>query len=88
MLLEQLPIANRVLGEDHEVTLSMQRNVVINLLNDPESTKDDASQAERTARSALTVVRRVFGAKHPQTRVMESWLRHAQNKLETFGDDP
>ena len=84
MILEQLPIANRVLGTDHRITISLQRNVVIGLLEDDNSTREDALQAERMANDTLSRLRRVYGAQHPDTITMEAWSRRVHKKLEQF----
>ena len=84
MLREQLPIATRVLGKDHDVTLSLQRNVVIGLLRDEKSTRQETLQAEKLAKDMLVRLRRVYGAQHPLTRNMEAWLIQVNNKLATY----
>ena len=85
MILEQLPIANRVLGKDHQMTLAFQRNIVIGLLRDEKSTREDALQAEKIVKDMLVRLRRVYGPTHPDTRLMEEhWLCQAQEKLATY----
>ena len=71
---KMMPVARRVLGEDHELMLQMRWHYAETLFRDPSATLDDLHEAmsmlEETARTA----RRVFGGAHPTTVGMgRSW---------------
>ena len=76
-----LPVARRVLGESHEMTLGMRTNYAMAFSADPAATLDDLREAltilEETARTA----RRVFGGAHPSTRNIEGGLRQARARF-------
>ncbi|CAH0373301.1 unnamed protein product [Pelagomonas calceolata] len=76
-----LPVARRVLGESHEMTLGMRTNYAMAFCADPAATLDDLREAltilEETARTA----RRVFGGAHPSTRNIEGGLRQARARF-------
>ena len=76
-----LPVARRVLGESHEMTLGMRTNYAMAFCADPAATLDDLREAltilEETARTA----RRVLGGAHPMTGAVESKMRDARAAL-------
>ena len=71
-----MPVARRVLGTEHEITLSLREDLSRAIL-DGDSTANEKRQALRTLEDTVAVMRRVLGPAHPDT-----W--HAQRKLEAY----
>ena len=75
---KSIPVARRVLGEGHELTLGMRRNYAQTLCTDPSATLDDLREAVATLEDAEPIARRVLGGAHPITVGIERNLRTAQ----------
>ena len=82
LLRKTLPIARRVLGEDHHLTLRMRFNYARALHQDPAATLDDRRESVTTLEDAERTARRLLGGTHPTTvdigrslRVMRAALR-------------
>ena len=78
-----MPVARRVLGENHEVTLRMRQMYAQLLCRDEGATLDDLREAVATLEEIEPTARRVLGGGHPYTRVIESNLRSARATLRT-----
>jgi len=76
-----LPVARRVLGEGHELTLMMRHNYATSLCNDPIATLDDFREAVNTLEDLERIARRVFGGTYPLTRMIERDRRGARAAL-------
>ena len=76
-----IPVARRVLGEGHRLTLKMRANYALALYKDPAATLDDLREAVRTLEDAAPTVRRVLGGAHPTTSNVEKNLRAARAVL-------
>ena len=78
-----MPVARRVLGEGHNLTLKMRWIYAMSLYRDDGATLDDLREAmtmlEETARTA----RRVLGGAHPLTVDIEKCLRKVRAALRT-----
>ena len=70
-----MPVARRVLGENHVTTLKMRKIYAQSLYKDPAATLDDLREAVTTLEDAERIVRRVFGGAHPLTKGIEEDLR-------------
>jgi hypothetical protein len=82
MLCKTMPVARRVLGDSHDLTLKMRLNYAATLCNADGATLDDVREAvtmlEETARTA----RRVFGiGGHPSVVGIEDTLRQSREVL-------
>ena len=76
-----IPVARRVLGEDHRLTLSL-RWIYANALSLNESaTVADLSEAVTTLESAAMSYKRVLGQGHPETPKVQKALQSARAKL-------
>ena len=75
-----MPVARRVLGESHELTLKMRWNYAGALYN-PAATLDDLSEAVTTLEETERTARRVLGGAHPTTSGIEGALRNVQAAL-------
>ena len=76
-----MPVARRVLGESHELTLKMRRNYATALYQDDAATLDDLREAVTTIEDAERTARRVLGGTHPTTTGIETALRQARATL-------
>ena len=71
LLRKALPVARRVLGEDHEATLRMRTTYATALCGSFGATPDDLREAVTTLEETARTARRVLGAAHPTTRVIQ-----------------
>ena len=76
-----MPVARRVLGEGHVITLRMALNYARGRYEDDGATRDDLREAVTTLEDAVRIARRVMGGAHPLTGWIESDLRDAQAAL-------
>ena len=76
-----VPEARRVVGEGHDVTLSLRANYALALYNDPAATLSDLREAETTLEDVGRIARRVLGGAHPHTTAIEAELRDARAAL-------
>ena len=76
-----MPVARRVLGESHELTLRMRRIYAEALYRDAGATLDDLREAVSTLEPAERIARRVLGGPHPTTTGIETVLRYARAAL-------
>ena len=81
LLLRTLPVARRVLGNCHEITLQMRQNYAAVLYNDPGATLDDLREAVTTLEDLARIARRVLGSDHPTVSTMEDDLKQARAML-------
>ena len=81
LLRKPLPVAQRVLGESHELTLKMRWGYAQSLYRNPGATLDDLREAVTTLEDVEQIGRRVLGGSHPLTEKMEFDLRHARAAL-------
>jgi hypothetical protein len=71
-----MPVARRVLGAEHALTLSMREDLSCATL-DGDSSSKEKRKALQTLDDTVAVMRRVKGPAHPDTL-------HAQEKLEGY----
>ena len=81
LLRRWIPVARRVLGESHEITLKMRTLYAMVLYKDADATLDDLREAVTTFEDAERTARRVLGGVHPLTATMEDDLRKAREIL-------
>ena len=78
LLRKTIPVARRVLGESHVLTLRMKWTYARALYRDPGATLDDLSEAVATLEDAVRIAQRVLGGQHPTTEAIEDDLRNAR----------
>ena len=78
---KSIPIARRVLGESHDITLTMRRIYAIALYKDASATLDDHREAVTTLEDLRRTARRVLGGAHPLTTAFEENLQDARAAL-------
>merc|ERR1712032_241731 len=76
LLRKTMPVAQRVLGNDHDVTLSIREDLCHATLNGG-SSAEEKREALQMLEDTVAVIRRVMGPAHPDTL-------HAQEKLEIY----
>ena len=81
MLRKIIPVARRVFGDSHELTLRMRTNYARSLYKDDGATLDDLREAVRTLEDLAPTTRRVMGGAHPTTEGVESDLQNARDAL-------
>ena len=81
LLLEMMPVARRVLGGHHEMTLKMRWSYAEALYKDTGATLDDLREAVTTLEKTERTARRVLGGAHPLVVGLEAELRHARAVL-------
>ena len=75
------PVARRVLGDCHELSLKIRGIYAQSLYEDPAATLDDLREAMTTLEDAERIARRVLGSVHPMTTAIEEDLRNARAAL-------
>ena len=73
-----VPLARRIYGDSHEVTLKMRWLYAQSFYMNPGATLDDLREAVTTLEDAERIARRVFGGSHPLAVDVERCLRDAQ----------
>ena len=73
-----MPVARRVLGKGHGLTLKMRLVYADALYRDDGATLDDLREAVTTLEEAERIARRVLGGTHPTTEGIEDELRSAR----------
>ena len=76
-----MPVAQRVLGNDDEVTLKMRMNHANWLVEDPNATIKNLNEAIDTLEEIEPTVRRVFGIAHPFMADVERSLEYSRATL-------
>ena len=85
LLRKLTPMARRVLGEGHSVTLRMRWVYAEALWNDDDATLDDLHEAATTLEEIERTARRVLGGAHPLTVDIEDDLRTVRAALRESG---
>ena len=81
LLRKTMPVARRVLGASHDITIRMSRSYARALYNDSDATLDDLREAVETLEETERTARRVFGGAHPLTGRIERSLHNARAML-------
>ena len=81
VLRKTLPVARRLLGENHENTLRARGAYASVLYRDAGATLDDLREAVTTIEELARIARRVFGSDHPNVAGIGHQLREARAAL-------
>ena len=81
MLGKVMPVARRVLGENHRFLLKMRWTYAGALWRDAAATLDDLRDAVTTLEDVERTARRVLGGAHPGVGTIEISLRDARRAL-------
>ena len=85
VLRKAIPVAQRVLGEAHEITLGMMQNYAMALYMDDGATLDDLHESVTTLEETERIARRVLGGAHPVTKAVEHDLQKTRAALRARG---
>ena len=88
VLHETIPVARRVLGECHEITLWIRSIYAWALYSEPSATLDDLREAVSTLEDTERIARRVFGGANPTTEGIERSLELARAALRAREETP
>ena len=64
------PVARRVLGESHDLTLRIRTCYAISIYQDDSATLDDLREGVNTLEDSERIARRVLGGAHPLTKAI------------------
>ena len=81
LLRKIMPVARRVLGDSHEITLKMRWIYAKALYRNDSATLDDLREAVETLESVAPVWTRIFGEAHPETPSVQRALEDAREAL-------
>ena len=81
LLRKTMPLARRVLGENHDFTLSMKETYAMALYRNTGATLDDISEAVTTFEEVERIARQMLGGSHPYTEGIAGDLREARAAL-------
>ena len=88
LLRRTIPVAQRVLGENDIILLTMEKVYAESLYRDSSATLDDLRKAVATLEDTERTARRVFGGAHPLTMGIENTLREARAALHASETPP
>ena len=88
LMRRQMPVAQRVLGEGHEITLKMRWIYAQSFYMNDSATLDDLRKAVTTLGDLAPTVRRVFGGSNPLTTEIDDDLREARAALRARETSP
>ena len=86
LIRKTMPVARRVVGESHQLTLQMRGCYAEALYKDSRATLDDFRESVTTLEDSERTARRVFGGAHPLTVQIEQCLRDSRAALRARGD--
>ena len=78
LMRKTMPVAQRVLGENHEDTLRLRWTYADAIWRDDAATLDDLLDAAETLEEAARTARRVLGGEHPFVEQIEGSLQGSQ----------
>ena len=76
-----IPVARRLLGESHHLTLTMRWTYALTLYRADGATLDDLCVAVTTLEETKRIARRVLGGAHPLTAELGIALRRASRRV-------
>ena len=91
LMRKSVPVARRVLGENHELTIRLRWSYATTLCRDDAATLADLRESVTTLEEVEQNIQRVFGRAHPLTGGIGGDLRNARAALaardvEALGD--
>ena len=81
LMRKPMPVARRVLGDCHDLTLKMKEKYAKAFYKDAGATLDDLREAVATLEEIERIARRVFGGAHPTTALIEASLGESRAAL-------
>ena len=80
---ETLPIARRVCGNAHDLTIGLRYLLPRSIVDNPDATIQDLRGAKEEAEDLLRTARRVFGNSHPRVELVRHLMEQANDRLST-----
>ena len=81
LMRKMVPVARRVLGESHDITLTMRCVYARALYKDDGATLEDLREAVATLEEIEPTARRCLGTSHPLRKLMEQNLQVSREAL-------
>ena len=81
LLRKAAPVARRVFGDSHDVTIKLRQLYGRVLYRDDGATLDDLREAVTTLESVANSWKQVFGQAHPETPMVQGALEMARKTL-------
>jgi len=81
LLRKTMPVARRVLGPSHELTIRISRSYAKALYEADGATLDDLHEAVTTLEDTARIARRVLGSAHPLAELIEQHLQLSRAAL-------
>ena len=81
VLHKAIPVARRILGASHQITITMRTQSAATFLHNPGATLDEIREAINTLEEIEPIARRVLGIAHPIAAVIQSELQKARGLL-------
>ena len=81
LLCDNIPVARRTLGTDHELTLDLRSNYALAISRDTNSSRADVHEAVAILEDVVRTSRRVFGLQHPVFADYREDLESARMRL-------
>ena len=75
---ERTPAAQRALGGDHIVTLTLRWKYAMALFHEDDSSLDDINEAINVLKDLAPIAERVLGSGHPEAVAIKETLAHAR----------
>ena len=88
LLRRTIPVAQRVLGENDIILLTMEKVYAESLYRDSSATLDDLRKAVATLEDTERTARRVLGGAHPDVVRIEKSLREAREAVHARESQP
>ena len=83
-----MPVARRVFGKNHNITLGMRWIYAQAVIVTPGATLEDTREGVEMLEDTTRTMRRVFGSTHPDVVNIEAVLGSARKALATHPDGP
>ena len=81
LLRKKIPVARRVLGESHDLTIRLRATYAVALYENPNATPDNLREAIKQLEEAGRITQRVYGGAHPNVAGIECDLQNARAAL-------
>ena len=81
LIRKTLPVARRVIGEDHDTSMGLRCLLHHSTVLDPKSTRGDVQEAKKELDKILCQARRVLGATHPRLLAIQKTVDGARERL-------
>ena len=81
LLRKTVPVAQRILGDNDELTLTMRKNYAVALWSDPAATLNSLRESVTMLEELERIIRRVLGGVHPLALTVVLALQQSRDAL-------